>query len=179
MGIFEDEHLLVPAAGMDPRALVLHGKKIWKQRNEALALAHAPVAPDAYLQGICGVVYYLGGPGINDDTDGDVSLSELLPEGIHLRLLLGDAALHSERRIADRVWGCFVNLPIAPRRLFHVKNVTKPRPREAVIAVSDKRPLEELEDVVGKQEAVGNTEAPTRVGGHVPAFPLRPGHGAG
>src|SRR5271157_4891931 len=35
MGIFKNEHLLVPAAGLGSRTLVPHGKEIWKQRNEA------------------------------------------------------------------------------------------------------------------------------------------------
>ena len=69
MGVPEDEEVQVPAAGLDPRALVLRGKKWRKSGDESLALALAPLAPNAHLPGIHRVVNKLCGPGINDNED--------------------------------------------------------------------------------------------------------------
>src|ERR1019366_788715 len=52
MRVPKDEMTQVPAAGLGPRALLLHRKKPWKQSNEAPALAIAPFAPDAHLSRI-------------------------------------------------------------------------------------------------------------------------------
>src|SRR5208337_2825979 len=51
MDIPEDEVAQVPAAGLKLRALIFHRKESCKQRDEALALALAPLAPGTHLPG--------------------------------------------------------------------------------------------------------------------------------
>src|SRR5271166_24078 len=148
MGISEHEEPQIPTARLTARALLLHGKESRKQGDETLAFALAPVTPDTNLSGLCRVVYHLRRPGVDDNADGNVSLFEFLPEKRHLRFLFGDAALHPQRRISGWIWGCFIHLPERPRRPLCVKRVAKPISCEVVIAVTDKDPLEELEQVV-------------------------------
>src|SRR5271157_533742 len=141
MVVSKDEELLVPAAGLAPRALGFHGKESWKHRDELLALAFAPIAPDMYLPGLRAVVNELCRIGIDHDADGDVSLLQLLPEKVHLRLLLGDAALHPQRRITGREWVCFINFAVGPRGGLHVKIIAKIVCGEVIVALPDKKPL--------------------------------------
>src|SRR5271157_3463358 len=116
---------------------------------------------------------------VDDDADWYVPLLELLPEERHLRLLLRDATLHAERRIAGRKRVCFVDLSIGPGRVFHVKRVAKCAPRGMIIAVADKKPVQQLEDVVGECEVPRNAEAPPLVPRHDPACPCGSGHRSG
>src|SRR5271157_2439908 len=179
MGISEHEEPQVPAARLTARALLLHGKESRKQGDETLAFALAPVPPDTYLSRLCRVVYHLRRPGVDDNADGDISLFEFLPQKSHLGLLFGDAALHPQRRVAAWIWVRFIYLPKGPRRPLRVKGAAKPVSCEVVIAVTDKDPLEELEQVVGERQVSQDTEAPRRVPGHGQASLTRPGHSAG
>src|SRR5208282_2982532 len=110
MHVSEDEVAEVPAPRFVRRTAVSHGEEGRKQRDEALAFPLAPIAPNADLPGIRGVVNDLRRIGINDNANWDVSLLKLLPEERHLCLLPGDAALHSERRIAIIIGSCFIHL---------------------------------------------------------------------
>src|SRR5208337_3028523 len=83
MYVSENVEAQIPASGLDPRALIFHGKEGRKQRYETLALFLAPLAPDAYFRGVRRVVRDLGREGVNDDAGGYISLLQLLPKEIH------------------------------------------------------------------------------------------------
>src|ERR1019366_8846057 len=123
MRVPEDEMTQVPAAGLGPRALFLHRKKSRKQSNEAPTLAVAPLAPDAHLSRIRRVMRELCRPRIDNHADGNVALGKLLPEQVHLRLLPGNAAFQSQRRIAGLIGIGVGNLAIRPGRALQVEFV--------------------------------------------------------
>src|SRR5271165_3311550 len=178
MRISEDKVAQVPAAGLDLWALLPHGEERRKQRDEALALALAPVAPNAHLPGIGGVVCNLPRPGINHHADWDVSLLQFLPQEIHLCFLLGDSPLNSQRRIANFI-GVFVgNLPVSPRRALQVKLVAAMPQFEVIPAKPDKVAFKKLEDVIGNQQVIADTEPQLRVPVRLRVFLVRYFYGA-
>src|SRR5271165_3631008 len=92
-------------------------------------------------------------PRIDDDADGNVARCELLPKQVHLDLLLGDAALQPERRVA-----CFErhgvgNLAIGPRSPLLIELVALSA-IEVIVAEANQSSLEELYDVVSDKRVL-------------------------
>ena len=91
--VSEYELVQIPASGLALRALVLHRKKGREKRDETLALSGAPIAPHEHLLRIYCVMDDLRGPGIDDHTERDVPLLELLPKQGYLGFFLREAGL--------------------------------------------------------------------------------------
>src|SRR5271165_7188578 len=149
MRVSEDEIVQVPAAWLALRTAFLHCKESRKQRDESLAPALAPVAPNADLPRIYAVVRKLRRPGINHHAQPDVSLLQLLPQQVHLGFLPRDTALHPQRRIAGLIRFRLRNFAIRPRRTLQVELVAAVPQVEVIPAKPDQVALEELKDVVG------------------------------
>jgi len=82
MYISKDEKFQIPATRLKPRALTLRGEGSREYRNEAIAPIFAPLAPDAHLSGIHGIVNELCRIGIGDNTDWNVSLCQFPPRSV-------------------------------------------------------------------------------------------------
>src|SRR5271165_5522074 len=148
MRVSEDEIVQVPAAWLALRTAFLHCKESRKQRDESLAPALAPVAPNADLPRIYAVVRKLRRPGINHHAQRDVSLLQLLPKFIHLRFLPRDATLHPQRRVSGLVGIRLRNSTVRPCRTLQVELIAAMPQVEVIPAKLDQIALEELEDVV-------------------------------
>src|SRR5712691_753479 len=66
MDVSEHE-IIVPASRRVPVTLVLDGEEVGKHRDESLALAYAPFAPEGHLPRLHHVVRELCRPWIDDD----------------------------------------------------------------------------------------------------------------
>src|SRR5580698_10629131 len=117
----KDEVLHVPASGLGCRAGILHGEKVGKDGNEALALAITPVAPDRYLPRVHGVVGELCRPRVDHGAERNASLLQQLPELGHFRLFFSNPRFQAEWRISDFIGLGLRHLAIGPRRAWQIE----------------------------------------------------------
>src|SRR2546427_6237501 len=78
MDVSEHE-IIVPASRRVPVTPVLDGEEVGKQRDESLALAYAPFAPEGHLPRLHHVVRELCRPGIDDDAQRNAAARQLFP----------------------------------------------------------------------------------------------------
>ncbi len=163
MRVSEEEVVQIPAARLGAGTLILDGEKCGKEIDEALALPFAPVAPDSDFTGIDRIVRQLSGPWTYHNRDRDVPLLQLPPQEVHLRLLLADATLQSQRSITGLVGLAIGDGAIRPGRALQIELIPAVPEVQVIPAQPHQRLLKEVEDIVGQQQMVVDIQPQVRV----------------